>query len=98
MKNHTLIQYHLHSHTVNMDEGLYTVAFNVRVVGNGRNDEFCFVGDYLNFIPDIGNAYGEYVSHLRCDEVFGSYVTLHCKVLYLLYRTEYRVRLYSILY
>ena len=43
-----------------MDEGLFTVAFNMRVVGNGRNDGFCYVGDHLNFIPDIGNAYGEY--------------------------------------
>jgi hypothetical protein len=53
------IQY-LHSHSVDVDEWLFTVAFKVRVVGNGHNDGFCFVGDHLNFVPDIGNAYGEY--------------------------------------
>ena len=47
-----------HSLTVNMDEGYFTVTFTVRVVGNGRNDGFCFVGDELNFIREIGNAYG----------------------------------------
>ena len=28
-------------------------------MGNGRNDEFHFVGDELNFIPETGIAYGE---------------------------------------
>lgn len=45
--------------TFNMDEGYFTVTFTVRVAGNGRNDGFCFIGDELNFILEIGNAYGE---------------------------------------
>ena len=50
---------YLHSLTANMDEGYFSVSFNVRVVGSGRNDGFCFVGDELDFLPDIGNAFGE---------------------------------------
>ena len=64
-----------------MDEGLFTVAFSVRLVGNGRNDGFCFVGDHLNFIPDIGNAYGEYCfSALLIDAANASMYILFHKV------------------
>ena len=47
-----------------MDEGSFTVSFTVRVVGNERNNGVCFIGDYLNFAPDIGDAYGKWYSQL----------------------------------
>ena len=58
-----------------MDEGSFTVSFTVRVVGNGRNDGFCFIGDQLNFIPDIGNAYGDhFVANLSFDAAIALYI------------------------